>query len=422
MASQSTENPLTELADRVVAGARVLARQDTSVKNDALQAMADALRANTDAILAANAQDVADSQRDDAFRDRLTLTPERIEGMASAIEEVIALPDPVGRIDSQWLRPNGLKVGRQRIPLGVVGIIYEARPNVTSDAAALCFKSGNGVLLRGGSDAFRSNQAVHAALIEGMKNSRLPAEAIDSVGFVNTASREGVNAMLELEDHLDVIIPRGGKGLIRFVNEHSRVPVIKHDEGVCHIVVDGTANPEMVDAIVLNAKIQRPTVCNSLETLLFLESAVEPHLDRTLQALHNEGVELFLDARAANATEVPHQPATDEHYHEEFLALRLAVRVVDDLESAIAHINKFGSKHTEAILTEQYSLAQRFVDAVDSSCVMVNASTRFADGNQLGLGAEIGISTTRLHAYGPMGIEELTTTKFVVFGSGQVRS
>ena len=416
------DNPLIPMAKDVRSAARVLATQGSAVKNQALVAMAAALRNNVATILAANAEDVAKSTRDPAFKDRLLLSESRIEAMASAIEEVIALPDPIGRVDSMWRRPNGLRVGRQRIPLGVIGIIYEARPNVTSDAAALCFKSGNGVILRGGSDAFRSNQAIFAALQAGLAESDLPKEAHAAIGFIDTPDREAINHMLVLEDWIDVIIPRGGKGLIRFVNENSRIPVIKHDEGVCHVVVEGSAKPEMVDAIVINAKTHRPTVCNAAETLVFLENAVEPHLYHTLQALHEAGVKLYLDqAASAAAGDIPHELATEDHFYQEFLGLEIAVKVVPTLNDAIEHIAEYGSRHTEAIITENYAVSQRFIDAVDSSCVVVNASTRFADGGELGLGAEIGISTTRLHAYGPMGIEELTTTKFVVFGDGQVR-
>lgn len=393
--------------------------------------MAQQLRQQQQRILAANKADVEAAREKDlepSFVDRLELNPARVEKMAAAIEEIIALSDPVGRVDSMWLRPNGLKVGRKRIPLGVVGIIYEARPNVTSDAAALCLKSGNGVLLKGGSDAIRSNRAVFHALRTGLENSGLDARAVDALGFLDTTDRDAVREMLGFEQYIDVIIPRGGKGLIRFVSEHSRIPVIKHDEGVCHVVVDGSAEARMVDEIVLNSKTQRVSVCNSAETILFLRSAVEPHLDRVLRKLSDAGVKLHLCpeslkvAQRAGIDAAKFERADDDSYHREFLALEVAIRVVDDLEQAVEHIDEFGSRHTEAIVTNDYEISQRFVDLVDSSCVMVNASTRFADGNQLGLGAEIGISTTRMHAYGPMGIEELTTTKFVVFGTGQTRT
>jgi len=421
---------LTDLARRVQRAARRLARQTSTRKNAALSAIATTLRRRTREILEANARDVEralERGRDDAFVDRLRLDTARIDKMAGDVEAVVALPDPIGRVDSMWLRPNGLKVGKKRIPLGVVAIIYEARPNVTSDAAALCLKSGNGVILKGGSDAIDSNRAIYRALREGLCQAVDPGVA-DAIGFVDSTERELVGELLRLEKHIDVVIPRGGKGLIRFVHEHSRIPVIKHDEGVCHVVVEGTARPTMVDAIVLNAKTQRPSVCNAAETVLFLENAVEPHLARTLRRLAEAGVHMYLCPRCLEAAAeagldpAAFEAAAEEHFHREFLGLELAVRVVDDLDAAVDHIAEYGSRHTEAIVTEDYTLSQHFVDAVDSSCVMVNASTRFADGSQLGLGAEIGISTTRLHAYGPMGIEELTTTKFVVFGEGQVRT
>lgn len=421
-------NPLTPQAEKIRAASRWLARASTAQKNDALIRAAESIRAATPQILEANAIDLQKSQRDQAFNDRLKLTEQRIEDMALAIEEVIQLPDPVGRVDSMWRRPNGLKVGRQRIPLGVIGIIYEARPNVTSDAAALCLKSGNAVILRGGSDAHASSRAVFKAFQAGLRASSLDPRAVDAIAFLDDTDRESVRHLLELEDYVDVIIPRGGKGLIRFVNEHSRIPVIKHDEGVCHVVVEGSAKPEMVDSIVLNAKTQRPTVCNAAECLVVLRNALDVHLARLLPKLGESGVMLYLDetslglAEKIGLSKSCYKAAKPEDYGKEFLSLELAVRVVDDLEDAIQHIAEFGSRHTEALLTENHSLAEAFVDAVDSSCVVINASTRFADGGQLGLGAEIGISTTRLHAYGPMGIEELTTTKFVIFGSGQVRT
>ncbi len=419
---------LIKNAERIRRAARVLARQSTAARNDALISMARALREQRASILSANQQDVADGRRrdlDDAFVDRLVLNDERIDAMAEAIEEIATLDDPIGGHDRMWTRPNGLQVARRRIPLGVIGIIYESRPNVTSDAAALCLKSGNGILLKGGSDAFRSNRAIVDALRDGLKKSDLDDRAVDAVGFVNTTDRRAVQTMLGLSEFIDVIIPRGGKGLIQFVTEHSQIPVIKHDEGVCHIVVDGSADADDVDRIVLNAKVQRPGVCNALETLLVLKSGVDHHLTRLLKKLDDADVELHLcptSVEAARAAGIDtFVEADDESYAAEFLSLRLAVRVVEDLDEAIDHIDRFGSRHTEAIVTNDYAQSQRFVDEIDSSVVMVNASTRFSDGGQLGLGAEIGISTTRMHAYGPMGLRELTTTKFVVLGSGQAR-
>lgn len=423
-----TRPELLDLADRVRQASRVLANQSTPRKDDALGSIAEALRDERDAILEANAEDVArlaSADRDAAFADRLRLDASRIEKMASAVEEVIALPDPIGRVDSMWKRPNGLEVGRKRIPLGTIGIIYEARPNVTSDAAALCLKSGNGVILKGGSDAISSNRAIAAAMRRGLEASSLDPTAIDAIGFVDSTDRDVVRQMLGLEDHLDVVIPRGGKGLIRFVSEHSRVPVIKHDEGVCHVVVEGTADVDEAVQVVLNAKVQRPTVCNAAETLVVLKNATDRHLPALLAALDDAGVTLHCDEMSkacADSLGIDARPADENAYFAEFLALEIAVRVVEDLDAAIDHISTYGSRHTEALLTRDTRLSKQFVDQVDSSCVVINASTRFADGNQLGLGAEIGISTTRLHAYGPMGIEELTTTKFVVFGDGQVRN
>ena len=428
MSTPFDPDQLKEVARRVRRSARVLARQPTAHRDDALVQMAAALREHTPAILEANGADVDAAKQndlDDAFIDRLILTEERIEKMARAIEEIVALEDPVGGYDRMWTRPNGLQVARRRIPLGVIGMIYESRPNVTSDAAALCLKSGNGVLLKGGSDAFSSNRAVVTALKEGLAASDLPDEATGALGFVDTTDRAAVQTMLTLSDELDVIIPRGGKGLIQFVNEHSHVPVIKHDEGVCHVVIDERAEPNQVDDIILNAKTQRPGVCNAVETLLVLESAVDDHLERVLRLLDDASVTLHLCDRstdvARDAEIEKFYEADDEAYATEFLALELAVRVVDDLDAAIEHIDRFGSRHTEAIVTNDYDRSPQFVDEVDSSVVLVNASTRFSDGGQLGLGAEIGISTTRMHAYGPMGLRELTTTKFVVLGRGQVR-
>lgn len=422
---------LRAIAARARTGARHLSRQPSRTKDAALQACAASLRDHQSDILAANAEDTdraRGADLDPAFVDRLALTPARIETMAQAIEEVVALEDPVGRVDKMWRRPNGLRVGRQRIPLGVIGIIYEARPNVTSDAAALCLKSGNGVVLKGGSNAISSNRAVYHAMRAGLEASDLPAEAVDALAFVDTIERDAVREMLALDEFIDVIIPRGGKGLIRFVSEHSRIPVIKHDEGVCHVVVEGSAPPQMVDDIVLNSKTHRVSVCNSAETVLFLRNSVEPHLGRVLRKLADAGVKLHLcptsleHAQNEGIDASCYVPADDDSFAREFLAMEVAIRVVPELSDAVAHIDEFGSRHTESVVTNDFDLAQQFVDLVDSSCVMVNASTRFADGNQLGLGAEIGISTTRMHAYGPMGIEELTTTKFVVFGSGQTRT
>jgi glutamate-5-semialdehyde dehydrogenase len=429
--TNESRESLAETAARVRRSARSLASESAGARDDALRCMASALLERRDIILEANARDVSSAESKDldaAFVDRLRLDPERIASMASALEELVALPDPLGRIDEAWRRPNGLEVGRKRIPLGVIGMIYESRPNVTSDAAGLCLKSGNGVILKGGSDAFESNRAVYRALCAGLEASSLREASRGAIGFVDTTERSAVREMLGLDASIDVIIPRGGRGLIDFVREHSRIPVIKHDEGVCHIVVDRSAAADDVDAIVLNAKTQRPGVCNAVETLLVLEDAVDTHLARLLGALVEAGVTLHLDPRAmevASAAELDAQylrSGGEEAWRTEFLALELAVRVVADLDEAIDHIATYGSRHTESLLTGDYHQGRRFLDEVDSSVVLVNASTRFADGGQLGLGAEIGISTTRMHAYGPMGLRELTTTKFVVRGDGQIRT
>ena len=429
MTTSFAPDKLIDEANAVRQASRLLAHQSTAIRNDALASMARALRSQRDPILEANESDVDKARRndlDEAFIDRLVLTPERIGTMADAIDEIASLDDPIGGDDEMWTRPNGLQVARRRIPLGVIGMIYESRPNVTSDAAALCLKSGNGVLLKGGSDAFDSNRAIIDALRDGLRDSSLPDAAVDALGFVDTTDRQAVETMLGLDEQLDVIIPRGGKGLISFVHEHSRIPVIKHDEGVCHVVIDGSADADDADDIILNAKVQRPGVCNAVETVLVLRDAVDDHLERILGRLDNAGVALHLDDTSAQVARdhgiESFSEADDEAYGAEFLALEVAVRVVDDLGDAIDHIDRFGSRHTEAIVTNDYKQSRQFVAEVDSSVVLVNASTRFSDGGQLGLGAEIGISTTRMHAYGPMGLRELTTTKFVVLGNGQVRT
>lgn len=400
--------------------ARQLARISSDRKERALGAMASALEKETHKLLQENRLDLAQAQKDGLSKpmlDRLTLTERVISEMARGIREVAALPDPVGQIVRMWRRPNGLMVGRMRIPLGVVGIIYEARPNVTADAAALCIKSGNGVVLRGGSEAFRSNQAIVNVLREALKAEGLPEGA---VGMIPTTDREAVREMLQLEGIIDVIIPRGGEELIRTVVAQSRIPVIKHYKGVCHVFVDESADMEMAERICMNAKLQRPAVCNAMETLLVHRNIAPFFLPSIGSKLMASGVELRGCIRTREI--LPNvKEATEEDWYEEYNDLILAVRVVDGIQEAIEHIAKYGSDHTESIVTRDYGNAQRFLQEVQSSVVLVNASTRFSDGYQLGLGAEIGISTTKLHAYGPMGVEELTTTKFVVYGDGQVR-
>ncbi|KAB0671808.1 glutamate-5-semialdehyde dehydrogenase [Oryzomonas sagensis] len=398
----------------------VMARLSTAAKNDMLVRMADALAGDAARVIAENGKDLESGRRKGlsaAMLDRLMLDDKRIAAIAAALREVAALPDPVGEITGMRKRPNDLMVGKMRIPLGVIGIIYEARPNVTADAAALCLKAGNAVILRGGSEAIHSNLAIAAILTRVMADLNIPPAALAVLPFTE---REGVLEMLKQEESIDLIIPRGGESLIRFVSENSRIPVIKHYKGVCHVFVDATADFDKAEKIVVNAKVQRPGVCNALETLLIhkdVAAAFIPRIAATLEGLQVElrGDEAFR-RYAPSAT-----PATEEDWHAEYLELILACRVVDDMDAAIDHINRYGSLHTEAIVTSDYGRAQRFIREVNSSCVLVNASTRFADGGQLGLGAEIGISTTKLHSFGPMGLEDLTTTKFIVYGDGQVR-
>jgi glutamate-5-semialdehyde dehydrogenase len=349
--------------------------------------------------------------------DRLRLTHPVIHGMAEGLREVARLPDPVGEVVKMWKRPNGLTVGRMRIPIGVIGIIYESRPNVTADASGLCLKSGNSVILRGGSEAFHSNQAIGHILRKVLIKGGLPQDAIQV--FPHT-EREAIREMLQLEDRIDLIIPRGGEELIRFVTSHSKIPVIKHYKGVCHIFVDETADLEMATRICLNAKVQRPGVCNAVETLLVHEEVAGRFLPRVAKVLLKEGVELRGCPRTRKILSRV-KKALEEDWFQEYLDLVLSVKVVKGIEEAVEHIARYGSFHTEAIITSGYQNAQKFLKEVNSSCVLVNASTRFNDGFELGLGAEIGISTSKLHAFGPMGLEELTTTKFIVYGEGQVR-
>ncbi len=398
----------------------VLSRLSTRVKNELLLAMAEALEQQAPHLIAENAKDLEEGKQkglSSAMLDRLMLDAKRISAMADALREVAALPDPVGEVTKMWKRPNNLMVGKMRIPLGVIGIIFEARPNVTADAAALCLKAGNAVILRGGKEAINSNRAIAAILREAMVSKGVPAGALALIPFTD---RQGVLEMLKQEECIDLIIPRGGEGLIRFVTENSRIPVIKHYKGVCHIFVDESADFDMAERIIVNAKTQRPGVCNALETLLIHESVAAAFIPRIASILGGMQVELRGDERF-RALAPQAQPASEEDWYAEYLELILACRVVDDLDQAIDHINRYGSLHTESIITSDYGRAQRFVREVNSSCVVVNASTRFADGNQLGLGAEIGISTTKLHSFGPMGLEDLTTTKFIVYGDGQVR-
>jgi glutamate-5-semialdehyde dehydrogenase len=409
-------------AVRAREASRVLARLPRGLKLRALDAMAQGLEADATDILAANQVDVAGAVRSGvapAMTDRLRLDARRLAGLASAVRAVAALPDPVGEVTEGHTRPNGLRVMRVRIPLGVIAMIYEARPNVTSDAAALCFMAGNAVILRGGSDAFRTNLAIVSTLRRALEAAGVVPDAVQQL---ETTDRAGIDALLRMEDCIDLVIPRGGEGLIRSVVEKSRIPVLKHYKGVCHVYVDQDADVAMAVAVAENAKVQRPGVCNAMETLLVHAAIAQQALPAIADRLRAAGVELrgCPRTRAILGDEI--RPAVEEDWHAEYLDLILAVRVVDDLEDAIRHITTYGSHHTDAIVTRDYGRARDFIAGVDSATVLVNASTRFADGGELGLGAEIGISTSRIHAFGPMGARELTTTKFVVLGDGQLRS
>lgn len=420
----SDTSSLRPHAERARAASRLVASSSGAARTHALGRIAEALRDQRDALLDANAADVAAGREaglEDAFLDRLALSADRIEGMASAVDAIAGQDDPVGRVELQQVRPNGLRVGRVRTPLGVIAVIYEARPNVTSDAAALAIRSGNAILLKGGSHARRSNKAVGAAVAAGLEAGGLPADAVQ---VITDHPRDAIAELLTFDDLIDLVIPRGGEGLIRFVAERSRIPVVKHYKGVCHVYLHEDAPVDRAVAIAVNAKVSRPAVCNSAETLLVDAAAASRLLPAVGRALIDAGVTLHADGRAR-----AHLPATrevvaanDSDWDAEYLALDIAVAVVDGLDGAIEHIRAHSSDHTEAIVTESITVADRFTREITSSCVMVNASTRFADGGQLGLGAEIGISTSRVHAYGPMGAEGLTTTRFVVLGEGHVRT
>ncbi len=402
------------------AAARELARADTAAKNAALHAMAAAIRRDAAKLAAANAADLAAAVaagHDAAFVDRLTLSPKAIAAMAEGLEQIAALPDPVGEITDLKFRPSGIQVGMMRVPLGVVGIIYEARPNVTADAAGLCLKAGNATILRGGSEALASNQAIAACVHEGLRAAGLPANGVQVVA---TTDRAAVGHLVAMDRYVDVIVPRGGKSLIERVARDAKVPVIKHLDGVCHVFVDAAADLDRAVRIADNAKTQRYSPCNTMETLL-VHAAIAARVLPPLAAIYAaKGVELRGCARS-RALVPAMNAATEDDWYAEYLAPILAVRVVDDLDAAIAHIAQYGSQHTDAIVTEDYTAAMRFLREVDSSSVMVNASTRFADGFEYGLGAEIGISTNKLHARGPVGLEGLTSRKWIVLGSGQIR-
>ena len=409
-----------EMARKAKEASRPLAQLSTAIKNKALLEMAEDLERHQKRLIQENRKDLVAGEKarlSSALMDRLRLTPSVIRGMAEGLREVAHLPDPVGEVLKMWKRPNGLMVGRMRIPIGVIGIIYESRPNVTADAAGLCLKSGNSVILRGGSEAFHSNQAIGKILRNVLIKRGIPQESIQI--FPHT-EREAIREMLQLEDEIDLIIPRGGEELIRFVTNHSKIPVVKHYKGVCHIFVDESADLEVANRVCLNAKIQRPGVCNAMETLLVHEKVATRFLPKIARVLQKEGVELRGCLRTKKI--LSHiKEAREEDWFQEYFDLILSIRVVKGIEEAIDHIARYGSFHTDAIITSDYQNAQKFLREVNSSCVLVNASTRFNDGFELGLGAEIGISTSKLHAFGPMGLEELTTTKFIVYGEGQIR-
>ena len=411
---------MQDIGRRARAASRLLARADTAAKNRALAAIAAALRADHVALLAANVKDVAAARaagKDAAFIDRLTLSPKTIESMAAGVEQVASLPDPVGEISELRERPNGMKVARMRVPLGVIGIIYESRPNVTADAAALCMKAGNACILRGGSESVHSNQAIARCVHRGLAEAGLPEDAVQ---VVETPDRAAVGELLRMNKYVDIIVPRGGKSLIGRIMAESRIPMIKHLDGVCHVYIDDRADAELAVRIADNAKTQRCGTCNAMETLLVHATIAPALLPRIARELAAKCVELRGDETSRRL--VPEmKPATEEDWYAEYLAPILAVRVVRDMDEAMDHIAKYGSQHSEVIITNDSARADRFLREVDSSSVMVNASTRLADGFEYGLGAEIGISTDKLHARGPVGLEGLTSQKYVVFGSGQVR-
>ena len=420
MTDTALKQQALRLGKQAKTAARRLAPLSSVEKNRALLLMAEKLEVKSGFLIQENQKDLEFATANGVSRamlDRIALDPARVQEMAQGLREVAALPDPVREVVKMWRRPNGLQVGRMRIPLGVIGIIYEARPNVTADAAALCLKSGNAVILRGGSEAHQSNQAIGAVLREACAATKVPQDAVQ---MVQVKDRALVNELLQLENYIDLIIPRGGEDLIRAVVANSKIPVIKHYKGICHIYVDSDASMEMAERVCFNAKVQRPSVCNAMETLLVHEALAAKFLPAMIEKYRAAKVEVR--GCAQTCALVPGvTPASDEDWSTEYLDLIVSVRIVKDLDEAISHIERYGSEHTESIITNNYQKSREFIDRVNSSAVMVNASTRFNDGGELGLGAEIGISTSKIHAFGPMGLEELTTTKFIVFGDGQIR-
>jgi glutamate-5-semialdehyde dehydrogenase len=412
---------MEQLGRNAVGAASALALAGTAAKNSALSAAAGAIRARAGLILQANAEDMSAAraaQLSGALLDRLALDEKRIESMARGLEDIVALPDPIGTTAAEWQRPNGLRIQRVRVPLGVIGIIYESRPNVTADAGALCLKSGNAVILRGGSESGHSNRAIHQCLIEGLKAAGLPSECIQ---LVPTSDRAAVGYLLSgMTEYVDVIVPRGGKSLVARVQQEARVPVIGHLEGNCHVYIDRDADVSMAQAIALNAKMRRTGICGAAETLLIDRGCADTHLVPVVRALLDAGCEVRGDATVQKA-DGRVRAASEEDWYTEYLDAIIAARMVDGVGGAIAHIAKYGSAHTESIVTRNQATAERFLREVDSAIVLHNASTQFADGGEFGMGAEIGISTDRFHARGPVGVEQLTSYKYVVRGSGQIR-
>ena len=418
---ESIEQYMQTVGQQARQSSRVLASASTQTKNNALSAIYTALQGSEAAILAANQSDMAKAHSnnlDSALLDRLELTPARFKGMLQGLKDVIALIDPIGEITDMAYRPSGIQLGKMRVPLGVVGMIYESRPNVTLEAASLALKSGNAIILRGGSEALQSNQAIAEAIKHGLKASGLPEH---SVQVINTADREAVGQLIAMPEYVDVIVPRGGKSLIERISNDARVPVIKHLDGNCHVYIEAQADLQKALPIALNAKTHRYGVCNAMETLLVDEKVAEEFLPNIAELYAQKQVELRGCAETRRILGGSIVTATEEDWYTEYLGPILAVKVVSGIDEAISHINKYGSHHTDAIITENYSLARKFLAEVDSSSVMINASTRFADGFEYGLGAEIGISTDKIHARGPVGLEGLTSQKWVVFGDGQIR-
>ncbi|MCK7549197.1 glutamate-5-semialdehyde dehydrogenase [Marinobacter koreensis] len=412
---------MAEVGQQARAAATLVAKSTTAVRNRALLATADALDAARGELAVANSKDLEKGREnglDAAMLDRLELTPERIDAMIEGLQQVASLPDPIGEITDMTYRPSGIQVGKMRVPLGVIGIIYESRPNVTVEAASLCLKSGNATILRGGSEAIHSNQAIARCLAIGLAEAGLPENAVQ---VIKTTDRAAVGELITMPAYVDVIVPRGGKGLIERISRDARVPVIKHLDGVCHVYIDSHADPEKALRVAVNAKTQRYGTCNTMETLLVDQEIAEDILPLLADAFEEKGVELR-GCPATRAVVPSAKEAVDADWEAEYLAPILAVRVVDGLDGAIAHINRYSSQHTDSIVTENYTRARRFLTEVDSSSVMVNASTRFADGFEYGLGAEIGISTDKIHARGPVGLEGLTSQKYVVFGDGHIRT